>query len=137
MACGTQVHDCCNSCLQTSLFRELRPLSPCSPGSLATRPSTLKRQKTLVNLEIEAAGGLSGSQVCGAKAERPLWLSGQVLGQTLGNRAQVAGEPHPEHRWPPFASVMGLEQLPERDLLGCWSNSLCPSSPHPPETAAP
>ena len=37
----------------------------------------------------------------------------------------MAEEPHPEHRC--RSLFMGLEQLLERDLLGCQGNILCPS----------
>lgn len=55
--------------------------------------------------------------------ESPFWLAGQVWFQALGTRAQVAGEPDLEYR--SLLPFMGLGQLPERDLLGCQSNTLC------------
>lgn len=60
----------------------------------------------------------------GKSRESTSWLAGQVWFQALGTRAQVAGAPHLECRWLSF--LMGLERLPERDLLGCQGNILCP-----------
>lgn len=60
----------------------------------------------------------------GKSRESTSWSAGQVWFQALGTRAQVAGAPHLECRWLSF--LMGLEQLPERDLLGCQGNILCP-----------
>lgn len=71
------------------------------------------------------------SQVCPEKEEKPLLVVTPGLVAGSWHQGEVLGGPHPEHRWlPPF---MGLTQLLERDLLGCWGNTLCPL----PETAAP
>lgn len=61
-------------------------------------------------------------QVCWAKAEKPLLLAGHVWSRAHGTRAQGMVEPIRNTNGCPLFKA--LEQLPEKDLLGCWGNSL-------------